>query len=54
MNSLSKCILSFYIKNIDRSYEKISLFAESIDNLSLTKAKPINLNLIKKALGELN
>ena len=51
---VSKKNIDYILKNIDRSYEKISLFAESIDNLSLTKAKPINLNLIKKALGELN
>ena len=51
---ISKKNIDYILKNIDRSYEKISLFAESIDNLSLTKAKPINLNLIKKALGELN
>ena len=51
---ISKKNIEYILKNIDRSYEKVNLFANSIDNLSLTKAKPINLNLIKKALGELN
>ena len=51
---ISKKNIEYILKNIDRSYEKVNLFANSIDNLSLAKAKPINLNLIKKALGELN
>mgnify|MGYP006872263102 CR=1 FL=1 len=41
------------LNNIDRSYEKINLFSNLIDNLSLEKAKPINLKLIKDVLKEL-
>ena len=51
---ISKKNIEYILKNIDRSYEKINLFANSIDKMSLAKAKPINLNLIKKTLGELN
>ena len=51
---INKKYIEYIIKNIDRSYEKINLFANSIDKMSLAKAKPINLNLIKKTLGEFN
>ena len=51
---ISKKNIEYILKNIDRSYEKVNLFANSLDKLSLAKAKPINLNLIKKTLGELN
>jgi len=51
---ISKKNIEYILKNIDRSYEKVSLFADSIDNLSLAKAKPINLQLIKKVLEKLN
>ncbi len=51
---ISKKNIEYILKNIDRSYEKINLFANSIDKMSLEKAKPINLNLIKKTLGEFN
>ena len=51
---ISKKNIEYILKNIDRSYEKVNLFANSIDDLSLVKAKPINLGLIKKALGEIN
>tara|TARA_Y100001970_G_scaffold15066_2_gene16985 strand:+ start:2631 stop:3287 length:657 start_codon:yes stop_codon:yes gene_type:complete len=47
---ISKKNIDYILKNIDRSYKKINLFANSIDNLSLSKAKPINLQLIKKVL----
>ena len=47
---ISKKNIDYILKNIDRSYKKINLFANSIDNLSLAKAKPINLQLIKKVL----
>ena len=47
---ISKKNIDYILKNIDRSYKKINLFANSIDNLSLAKAKPINLKLIKKVL----
>ena len=42
--------LEFIIKNIERSYEKISKFIKDIDNLSLSTGKSININLIKKVL----
>ena len=51
---VSKRNIDYILKNIDRSYEKVNLFTNSIDNLSLTKAKPINLQLIKKVLEKLN
>jgi len=51
---ITKKNIEYILKNIDRSYEKVNLFTNSVDNLSLAKAKPINLNLIKKVLKELN
>ena len=45
--------IEYILKNIERSYEKISTFSNSIDSLSLTKAQPIKLHLIKKVLNEL-
>ncbi len=47
---LSNKNLEFIIKNIDRSYEKISKFTKDIDNISLSTGKSININLIKKVL----
>jgi len=51
---VSKKNIDYILKNIDRSYEKINSFVNSIDNLSLIKAKPINLQLIKNVLQKLN
>ena len=45
--------IEYILKNIERSYEKISNFSNSIDSLSLTKAQPIKLHLIKKVLNEI-
>ena len=45
---ISKKNIEYILKNIDRSYEKGNLFTNLLDKLSLAKAKPINLNLIKK------
>ena len=42
--------LEFILKNIDRSYEKISKFIDDIDDISLSTGKSININLIKKVL----
>ena len=42
--------LEFIIKNIERSYDKISKFTKDIDNISLSTGKSININLIKKVL----
>ena len=41
----------YIIKNIERSYEKIFQFIKEIDDLSLSSGKSININLIKKVLG---
>ena len=51
---ITKKNIEYVLKNIDRSYEKVNLFTSTVDNLSLAKAKPINLTLIKKVLKELN
>tara|TARA_Y100000590_G_scaffold46828_1_gene49580 strand:- start:128 stop:793 length:666 start_codon:yes stop_codon:yes gene_type:complete len=45
--------IEYILKNIDRSYERVNLFTNSVDSLSLKKAKPISLSLIKKVLKEL-
>ena len=45
--------IEYILKNIERSYEKINTFSSSIDSLSLTKAQPIKLHLIKKVLNEI-
>ena len=50
---VSKKNIDYILNNIDRSYEKINLFTNSIDSLSLAKAKPITLNLIKDVLKKL-
>ena len=47
---LSNNHLEFIIKNIERSYEKISKFIKDVDNISLSTGKSININLIKKVL----
>ena len=51
--SISKKNIDYILNNIDRSYEKINLFSNSIDNFSLEKAKPINLQLIKDVLKKI-
>ena len=51
--TISKKNIDYILNNIDRSYEKINLFSNSIDNLSLEKAKPINLQLIKDVLKKI-
>ena len=45
-------LTDFIIKNVERSYEKMSKFLKDIDELSLTTGKSININLIKKALNQ--
>ena len=42
--------LEFILKNIERSYEKISKFIKDIYDISLSTGKSININLIKKVL----
>ena len=51
--TISKKNIDYILNNIDRSYEKINLFSNLVDNLSLEKAKPINLKLIKDVLKEI-
>ena len=51
--SISKKNIDYIVNNIDRSFEKINLFSNSIDNLSLEKAKPVNLQLIKDVLKKI-
>ena len=51
--TISKKNIDYILNNIDRSYEKINLFTNLVDNLSLEKAKPINLKLIKDVLKEI-
>ena len=46
--------IEYILTNIERSYEKINTFSNSIDSLSLTKAQPIKLHLIKKVLNEIS
>ena len=45
---IEKKIINFIISRIDRSYRKIDEFIYKIDELSLKKKKPINLNTIKE------
>ncbi len=51
---LDKKLINFICKRIDRSYEKISEFICTIDEISLKKKKPINLKIIKEILGVSN
>ena len=51
--SINKKNIDYIVNNIDRSFEKINLFSNSIDNLSLEKAKPVNLQLIKDVLKKI-
>ena len=44
-------ISEYIINNVDRSYEKMFKFLKDIDELSLSSGKSININLIKKVLG---
>tara|TARA_B100002051_G_C16676921_1_gene607597 strand:+ start:621 stop:1295 length:675 start_codon:yes stop_codon:yes gene_type:complete len=50
--SLSKKLINYTIKHIDRSYGKIFDFIYKIDEMSLKKKKSINLKIIKEVLGE--
>ena len=49
---VSPKVSEYIIKNIDRSYEKITKFIKKIDDLSLSTGKSININLIKKVKNE--
>ena len=50
--SIEKKLVNYIIKRIDRSYGKIFDFIYKIDQISLKKKKPIDLKIIKEALGE--
>ena len=43
-------LLEYILKNIERSYKGIFDLIDKLDNFSLSAGKPININLIKKAL----
>ena len=49
--SINPKLSDYIIKNIERSYEKVFKFIKEIDDLSLSSGKSININLIKKVLG---
>jgi len=51
---ISEKNIEYILKNIDRSYERVNTFSSFIDDLSLSKAQPINLQLIKKVLDKLS
>jgi chromosomal replication initiation ATPase DnaA len=51
---ISEKNIEYILKNIDRSYERVNAFGSFIDDLSLSKAQPINLQLIKKVLDKLS
>ena len=51
---ISEKNIEYILKNIDRSYERVNTFSSLIDDLSLSKAQPINLQLIKKVLDKLS
>ena len=51
---LDKKLINFICKRIDRSYEKISEFICTIDEISLKKKTPINLKIVKEILGVSN
>jgi len=49
--TIDKKLIDYIIKRIDRSYESIFIFISKVDQLSLQKGKPINLEVIKKVLS---
>jgi len=49
---IEKKLLNYVVNRIHRSYSKIFDFIYKIDEMSLKKKKPININLIKEILGE--
>ena len=50
--SISPKISDYIINNVERSYEKMFKFLKDVDELSLSTGKSININLIKKVLGQ--
>ena len=51
---LDKKLINFICKRIARSYDKISEFICTIDEISLKKKRPINFKIIKEILGVSN
>ena len=49
---VEKKLVNYIVKRIHRSYSKIFDFIYKIDEMSLKKKKPININLVKEILGE--
>ena len=49
--TIDKKLIDYIIKRIDRSYESIFIFISKVDQLSLQKGKPINLEVVKKVLS---
>ena len=49
---VSPKVSEYIINNIERSYEKVSVFIKKVDDLSLSSGKSININLIKKVIDE--
>ena len=49
---IEKKLVNYVVKRIHRSYSKIFDFIYKIDEMSLKRKKPININLIKEILGE--
>ena len=50
--TIEKKLVNYIVKRIHRSYSKIFDFIYKIDEMSLKKKKPININLVKEILGE--
>ena len=49
--TIDKKLIDYIIKRIDRSYESIFIFISKVDQLSLQKGKPINLEVVNKVLS---
>ena len=49
---IEKKLVNYIVKRIHRSYSKIFDFIYKIDEMSLKKKTPININLVKEILGE--
>ena len=49
---IEKKLVNYVVKRIHRSYSKIFDFIYKIDEMSLKRKKPININLINELLGD--
>ena len=50
--AIEKKLVNYIVKRIHRSYSNIFDFIYKIDEMSLKKKKPINVNLVRQILGE--